>query len=895
MSLHVGQHLGSYEITSLLGKGGMGEVYRAHDSKLKRDVAIKVLPEEFSRDSERVSRFQREAEVLAALNHQNIAAIHDLQIAGQTRFLVLEFVEGDSLAGMLAKRGALPADEAFQIASQICDALEAAHEKGIVHRDLKPANVKVMPDGKVKVLDFGLAKALEPSPANAGLSNSPTLSMAATNAGIILGTAAYMSPEQAKGRPVDRRTDIFAFGCVLYEMLAGRPAFDGDDVTEILGRVVTAEPDWSRLPAGTLPSIERLLRRALKKDARRRLGDIRDARIEIEEAGTEAEGSPAARSARGARLAWIVAAAAVLAAALFAVPAVRYLRQTPPPEMRVEIGTPSTPSPLHFALSPDGQYIVFVAAGDGPPRLWLRALDKTEAQPIAGTNGAEFPFWSADSRSIGFFAASKLYRIDIAGGPPQVLANAPRGYGGAWNADGTILFTPTGASPLSRVAASGGDPVAVTRLDPPLHVSHRFPQFLPDGRHFLFYDTSISLEAQGIYLGSLDGGEPKRLTAADTAGAYLRPDRVIFVRQGALVARRLDVARAELMGDPVTLADPVGYDAVFLLGGFSVSADGRVAYRGGGAGRVQLTWFDRTGKAVGVAGDPDGNNLQYPELSPSGRHVALQRTVQNNTDVFLMDLVRGGLTRFTFDAARDMDPLWSPDGTWIAFRSDRKGPNLYLKPSSGVGAEELLWETANVKVPQDWSRDGRFLLYYEVDPKTARDLWAVDMSGANASPPGRSNQVMTAKERKPRVVVNTPFDETRAQFSPDGRFVAYQTNEPGQFEIFVQPFPEANGKWQVSTGGGTEPRWRADGKELYFLAPDGKMMAVAVTAPGATFEAGLPVALFPTRIVSGGVGAVNRPQYAVSRDGRFLINQPVEESTASPITLILNWNPEEKR
>lgn len=460
-------------------------------------------------------------------------------------------------------------------------------------------------------------------------------------------------------------------------------------------------------------------------------------------------------------LAWIVAAAAVLAAAFFAVPALRYLRQTPPLEMRVEIGTPSTAAPLHFALSPDGRYIVFVAAGDGPSRLFLRALDKTEAQPMAGTNAAEFPFWSADSRSIGFFAASKLYRIDIADGPPQVLANAPRGDGGAWNVEGTILFTPSSASPLSRIAASGGDPVAVTQLDPSLHTSHRFPQFLPDGRHFLFYANSASPEARRIYLGSLDGGEPKRLTAADTAGAYLHPDRVIFVRQGALVARRLDVARAALTGDPVTLADPVSYNATFSLGGFSVSADGRVAYRGGGAGRAgrgQLTWFDRAGKTTGVAGEPDGYSLQYPELSPAGRRVALQRTVQNNTDVFLMDLVRGGFTRFTFDAARDLYPVWSPDGTRIPFRSDRKGLNLYLKPSSGVGAEELLWETANVKVPQDWSRDGRFLVYYEADPKTARDLWALEMTG---------------KERKPRVVVNTPFDETMAQFSPDGRFVAY--------------------------------------------------------------------------------------------------------------------------
>jgi Tol biopolymer transport system component len=579
-------------------------------------------------------------------------------------------------------------------------------------------------------------------------------------------------------------------------------------------------------------------------------------------------------------LGWIALLVVMTALSVaLAIPAARYLRETSPPEMRLQIVTPPTKSPYQFALSPDGRHIVFLASGDGPQRLWLQPLDKIEARPMSGTDGADFPFWSADSRSIGFFASGKLYRIDIAGGPPQPLTNtsATTARGGAWNMDGTILFAPMPNGPLSRIAASGGEPVVVTRLDPPRQLGHRFPQFLPDGRHFIFYATG-NPEASGIYLGSLDGGDPKRLTAADTAGTYLKPDRIVFVHHGALVARRLDLGHGELTGDLVTLADRVGIDV--YRGGFSVSTDGRVAYRvGGRAERRQLTWLDRTGKAVGVAGEPEATNLLFPELSPDGRRVAMVRTVENNQAVWLMDLVRGGFTRFTSDVAADFAPLWSPpDGAWIAFSSNRTGTNnLYLKPSNSnlAGPEELLRETQNNKLPQDWSKDGRFLLYVEFGLKMTRDLWALEMTG---------------KERKPRVVVNTQFEERMGQFSPDGRWVAYETNESGQFEIVVQPFPEPSDKWPVSTSGGNQPRWRADGKEIYFIAPDGMLMGVPITTHGSTFQAGAPMALFPTRIPAGG-GAGLKHQYAVSRDGRFLINQTVEQSTIAPITLILNWKP----
>ena len=528
---------------------------------------------------------------------------------------------------------------------------------------------------------------------------------------------------------------------------------------------------------------------------------------------------------------------------------------------------------MSFALSPDGRQIVFVASGDGASRLWHRRLDTTSAQPLAGTEGASNPFWSPDNRSVGFFADSKLKRIDIGGGSPQTLTDASN-RGGTWSSDGTILFTQNTVSPLSRISASGGQHVDVTKLDK--QNSHRFPQFLPGGRQFLFYAQG-SPETAGIYLGSLDSSEIKRLAAADTAGVYSPDGWLLFIRAGTLLAQRLDLGRGELTGNPVTVADPVALDSGLNAGAFSVSASGLVAYRSGGAGQRQLVWFDRSGKTLGTIGAPDANNLLAPILSPDGRRVAVARTVQGNTDIWLLDATRS--TRFTFDPSLDRFPIWSPDGSRVVFDSNRKGHrDLYVKSSNGAGSEELLLESAQDKGASDWSRDGRFLLYYSLDPQTAYDIWVLPMEG----------------DRKPFVFLKTNFDERRAKFSPDGRWVAYMSNESGRYEIYVRPFngnapgTSVGGQWQVSTSGGISPRWRADGKEVYYIAPDGKLMATPITASGATVEPGSPVALFQTRIVGGGTDVTMGANYDVSVDGRFLINT-VLENTASPITLLQNW------
>ena len=913
MAINLGQRLGSYEVLSLLGKGGMGEVYRARDSKLKRDVAIKILPDEFSRDPERVSRFQREAEVLASLNHPNIAAIYDLDEAEGTRFLVLELVEGPTLSERV-RRGPLPIDEALSIAKQICDGLEAAHEKSVIHRDLKLANIKITPEGKVKLLDFGLARIFQ-EPSNADLSDLPT-QMSRSTPGVIVGTAAYMSPEQAKGESVDRRADIWAFGCVLYEMLAGRAVFEGKTFTELLGAVIHKDVVWTALPASTPSKIRNLLRRCLQKDRTLRLRDIGDARIELDELqkGVEVDAPVApASTPRRERILWLSAVTILtLVAAVALVWTLRPLRTAP--EMRLEINTPLTSDPVSMAISPDGQKIVFSATDQGRTQLWVRALNSVSARPLSGTDSAQYPFWSPDSRSVGFLADSQLKRIDIDGGSVQLIAIAGGNRGGTWNHDDVILFNRLAGGPILRAAATGGDPIAITRLQTPQEVSHRFAQFLPDGRHFIYYVQGAP-QARGVYAGQLDGPEPRRLLDADAGAVYASSGHLLFVRQGTLFAQGFDPVRLELNGNPIRLAEQVTVNTAENLAAISASAAGPLVYRTGSpvGGQRQLVWFDRSGKEVGKAGDPDPG-FGGPAISPDGSRVAVQRTVNGNTDVWLLDLGRGLLTRFTFDVAADLFPLWSPDGSHVAFTSNRNGTfDLYQKPATGAGAEELLVTGADAKVPMDWSLDGKFLLYRNSDPKTNFDLWALPMSGAreaqarqgaavnNASPAqsasaiarslNEGSQLVTDGDHKPFPVVRTNFEEREGQFSPDGKWIAYQSNESGRFEIYVQPFPGPGGKFQISTNGGAQVRWRHDGKELFYIALDGRLMAVPIqfASNGQAIEPGSPVPLFATHI-GGAVRGFDRQEYIVSPDGqRFLMNTLTEETGSSPITVILNW------
>ena len=876
----IGTKLAHYAITAHLGSGGMGEVFQATDTKLGRSVAIKFLPEAFRHDVERVERFQREARVLASLNHPHIAAIYGLEESGEQKFLVMELVGGETLAERI-KRGPIPVGESLQIAQQICEALEAAHEKGIIHRDLKPANIKVTPDGKVKVLDFGLAKAHEVETSGTNLSQSPTLSIAATNAGVILGTTAYMSPEQARGEHTGAPSDVFSLGCVLYEMLSGQQAFQGKTVSDILAGVLRVEPDFALLPPNLNPRLLEFLRRCLDKNPKRRWQAVGDLKIELETVAAEPHTKPhvaehaAPRYRRLERVLWISALAAVSIIAAAAL--IWTSRGTPRAhEMRVEINTPATDSPETLAISPDGQKVVFAAGPPGRSLLWLRSLDSLSARPLTGTENANGLFWSPDSGSIAFFSQGKLKRIDIEGGSARVLADIGNARGGSWSRDGVILYAPNPAGPLFRVPATGGPPSAATRIDAAQQISHRFPKFLPDGRHFLYY-VQGSPESNGVYIGELNGSSKPRLFDADAAAVYASSGHLLFVLQGTLFAQRFDTDKLALMGDPIPVADQIAENLVNQEAALSTSASGSVVYRTGSESPRQLVWMDRSGREIEKLGAPDPTSPTHPSLSRDGRRIALDRMVNGNPDVWILELERSVLSRFTFDAAVDSAPIWSPDSNQIIFASRRKGVrDLYKKPVRGAGSEELLLATPETKDPVDWSPDGRFFLYGTVDPKTGNDIWALPINGA---------------DRKPFPVAQTNFNEHSGQFSPDGKWIAYQSNESGRFEIYVQLFPGPGGKTQISTNGGRSPRWRRDGKELFYVGEDDRLMAVPITfaSNGQTLEPGTPVPLFVTHTVRPGY---DNWDYVVAPDGqRFLMNTPTEETVTFPIVLLMNWKP----
>jgi len=905
--MHPGTTLGPYQIVGALGAGGMGEVYRARDTKLGREVALKVLPEAFAADAERMARFEREAKVLASLNHPNIASIYgfeDSSGAGTparapfpVHALVMELVEGPTLAERIAK-GPIPLDEALPIARQIAEALEYAHDRGIVHRDLKPANVKITPEGTVKLLDFGLAKALEGDAAAKDPSSSPTMSRLATQAGIILGTAAYMSPEQAKGKPVDRRADIWAFGCVLYEMLTGKKPFDGETVTDILAAVVRGEPDWSLLPVGTPESMRRLLQRCLKKDPKQRLQAIGDARIAMEDAlsGAAPESgqfpTPAAVTVRASRwrraLPWVlVAAFAALAIALGAAyfghqaEALRVLRFAVDPPESGEFGT-------SLALSPDGTRLVFVATANGKQMLWLRPLDSLQAQPISGTEDADFPFWSPDGKSVGFFANGKLKRIDFNTGSVQVLCDVSAGNaarGGSWGSGGTILFAPDVTMPLMKITATGGTPSPATAFDASRQdKSHRWPLFLPDGRHFLFVEERSNGSLPAIEAGSLDSAktQPILTLPADSSVAYAA-GFLLYSKGGSMMAQPFDPNRLKLAGSaipvaphvsPVGIVGPTGYVAV------STSATGLLAYRNSVPLVSQLSVVDRSGKTLGTIGPLRG--YSGPALSSDKKKIVVGIPDPDNPGVvslWLADVASGTLTRFTFDKSDNRWPLWSPDGRWIYFGSNATGIyNIYRKRADGSGTQELVRRSPNLETPLDISRDGHYLLFDDLSPQTNNDIWYLPLP-----PSGKAN-----------VFLRTPASETDAHFSPDGKWVAYISNEnsPSDYEVFVAPFPPNGSKWQVSTNGGHWPNWSDDGRELYFVSGS-TLMATKVT-PGATFQFQTPDPLFSIRPPEG--FADTNSDYMVFPGGqKFLLNQLATSKENLPITVVTNWTEEMKR
>ena len=865
----VGRQLGQYSVHALLGIGGMGEVYQAHDSTLGRDVALKILPDVWHGDADRRARFDREARVLASLNHPNVGAIYGVHDDVGIKALVLELVEGETLADRIVRqptphRG-LPFEEITTIAGQIIDALEAAHQRGIVHRDLKPGNIKITPDGRVKVLDFGLARAMSGGSSPA-LAHSPTITAVGTQQGVLLGTAAYMSPEQARGRAADRRTDIWALGCVLFEMLTGRPAFGGDGVTDVLAKVINREPDWASVPGNTPPALRICVERCLQKDVRHRFHDVGDVRLAIEGAfdrpSVDRGAGQPRRSAAFAYAGWATAALVAIASGIGVFRSSHRLAADLP-ETRFDIVTPPTASAGSVAISPDGRSVVYSAGANEP--LLLRELGSQSPRALNGTEGGVMPFWSPDGQSIGFFTLGLLKRIDLEGGFVRTLANAPQPRRGSWNRDGTIIFGAGSVGPLYRVPADGGTVEQATDLLPG-QTNHRWPHFLPDGRRF-FLSSLGSTEVRGVYQGSLGDRTVRRVSDRESAYAFMPPGHLLFARQGALWARKLNPDYNATEGDLLPVAPKVLVEATFSgFGAFSASSTGSIAYRSS-AGTRQLLWVDRDGRTVATVGRADDTDMSIWSLSPDGRTAAISRVVDGNPDIWLVDTERGATRRLTTEAGDDGCPIFSPDGHRIVYVSDGDDDVYQMRErrSDGTGGFTGVFKSEENKNPEDWSPDGRYVLYASQSPRTSFDAMALPLFG----------------DRKPIEVARTSFMEGGGRFSPDGRWVAYFSSESGNNEVYVQPFPTRGPKVQISVGGGTFPRWRRDGREMFYVAPDNRLMAVPIRWNGTRIEPGSPRPLFSAQL---GLG------YQPSSDGqRFLVLQQVAE--ASPITVILNWKP----
>jgi serine/threonine protein kinase len=888
-----GTKLGPYEIVAPLGAGGMGEVYRARDTRLGRDVAIKVLPANLSSDAQRRERFEREARAISALNHPHICTLYDVGREAGTDFLVMELVEGETLATRIEK-GAMPAEQVLRLGSEIADALDKAHRLGITHRDLKPGNIMLTKSG-IKLLDFGLAKFAEPAAADAP-SNAETMlttrlpgapAKPLTAEGSIIGTFQYMAPEQLEGAEADARSDIFSFGAVLYEMATGKKAFDGKTTASVIAAVLAAEPTpISALQPMTPPALERLIRICLAKDPDERFQSAHDLSLQlkwISEAGSQAGvAAPVIAHRRSReRIAWALAATGLFLAAVLALVFARsYMNQPKPNVTRFLISPPSeVASWLTITLSPDGRLLALVGVSkDGTRKIWLRPLDSVAAQPVPGTDGALSPFWSPDSHYLGYFDREDgtMKKVAISGGSPETLCNVALASEASWGADGVILFSPSTLNPISKVSDAGGAPSQVTTLDQSLgEAAHGYPWFLPDGRHFLYISFRAATTTElWLCVGSLDSKETNCLQRVDSPVAYAPPGDLLYLRGATLMAQPFDAQRQKITGDAVPLADSVRpfllSSAATAVPSFSVSENGVLSYIvGGPPDQFDLQWFDRSGKNLGMLGQPAG--YSGPALSPDGTRVAVAITDPQvkARDLWVFDLKRGTNSRLTFDPADELAPIWSRDSGQILFSSELKGGrDIYQKAASGLGDSQLVFQSTDQrKSVNDWSPDGRYVVYDLSTPPTS--LWVLPLFG----------------DRKPFPFIKGAYDAREARFSPNGRFIAYTSNETGNYEVYVQTFPDRSGKWQVSTAGGTYPVWRRDGKELYFVS-GGKLMAVDVATDGPKFEAGIPKPLFAADFRPGNWSSV----YAPTADGqRFLAVTTVEQQSISPITVVTNW------
>ncbi len=911
MSLAAGIKLGLYEIQSPLGAGGMGEVYRARDTRLGRDVALKVLPEAFARDAERLGRFRREAQVLASLNHPNIAAIYGFEDSGATHALVMELVEGPTLAERI-KQGAIPIKEALPIAKQIAEALEYAHERGIVHRDLKPANIKLASNDKiaqndaVKILDFGLAKALEGDASSVDISSSPTITRMATQAGIILGTAAYMSPEQAKGKSVDRRTDIWAFGCVLYEMLTGKQAFTGETVTDTLAAVIMKDPDLSALPANTTQSVRNLLQRCLKKDARQRLQSIGDARVALEDilsgASAQYELAQQDSSAGGMKpplqmpvsrwrtaLPWtiaglVVAALTVTLIVLWPAPhaskafPIELTLRIPPDQQLAEDAGPAV------VLSSDGTRVAYVTGSATSGRIYIRELDSSEATPLESVQGFA-PFFSPDGQWIGFYSLDgKLEKVSVFGGAPVSLCEAIGGRGGSWSKDGTIVFTPGYTMPLYRVSADGGTPVPLTRLDKARHeVTHRWPQVLPDGKAVIFTASSDNNNYEHAYVEavSLATGQAKVLVQNAYFGRYLPSGYLTYVSGGTLFAAPFDAKDLKMAGTAMPVLPNLQADLTSGGAQLSFSQNGTAAYITGAtlSSQVTVALFDRKGVATPLVKQP--GDYSSPRFSPDGKRLALQVGTGN---ISVYDIARGTMTPLTFDNPGCMAPLWTPDGKMIACTRTTDSLGISWLPSDGTGSMKELTggDGGGYQYPSSWSPDGRTLAFFQFPPKTGG---CCEIGTLPVNPNGQAGESKIILGRGGTAAAVYP------EISPDGHWMAYESTESGVAQIYVVSFPGLGGKWQISVTNGVFPRWSRAGHELFFIGEGTGTPAlfdVPYTVEGNSFEPGKPEALFQ----GGFVGRDPYSSYDITPDGKHFaafVGSSGNSSSSAATTVVINW------